>query len=114
MKTILIPKKWVFDQKCENERLYAKFRSRFKLDKVTKILTLENDGIIQIVLPRNKVSHYLRITHDQSGHFGESRVTDFSKILGGPVKKPIYLTMSHLAHFVNRERAVICSVIKYR
>jgi hypothetical protein len=76
-----------FEQKCENERLYAKFRLRFKLDKITKMLSLENDGITQIVLPRDKVSHYFKITHDQSGHFGESRVTDFLKNSWWPCKK---------------------------
>ena len=77
---------WKFDKNDENDIFLCKFKLKFKIDIISKVLIFQNNDIDQIVIPRSKVTHYLKITHDQSGHFGVDRVCHFLKQAWWPGK----------------------------
>ena len=104
---------WKFDNNDEIDIFISKFKLKFKIDKISKMLIFQNNDIDQIVIPRSKVPYYLKITHDQSGHFGLDRVTHFLKQAWWPGKFKDIQNYIQSCNFCMR-RKVTCSVMLYR
>ena len=75
-----------FDLKDEYLRYYSKFRNQFKIEKNTGVLLIDN-GSEKICIPRALVAHYLKICHDETGHFGHDRTKYFLRNTWWPCKE---------------------------
>ena len=78
--------KWQFDEKDHREKIYTRFRERFRLDPYTNLLLIVWTNDECVVVPETLRPYYLKTVHDDSGHFGIERVSDFLKHLWWPGK----------------------------
>ena len=75
LKNNVDKKLWKFDKVCEETDFLLKSRSKFFFNRISNVLFVKNNEVDQIVVPRELVGHYLRICHDENGHFGVDRIS---------------------------------------
>ena len=78
--------KWKLDKSSKATRIYTKYREKFRVDPLTDLLLIEWNGNECVVVPDTLRPFYLKTTHDDAGHFGVDRVSDFLKHLWWPGK----------------------------
>ena len=79
--------KWKLDLNDENEKYFSKMKSFLKIHETTRNLLLNINGNDKIILPRSLVPYYLKICHDDSGHYGVDRVVHLLNDCTWPGKK---------------------------
>ena len=77
---------WKFDDKDHRDKIYSRYRKLFRLDPYTKLLLIKWRHKKCVVVPRTLRPYYLKAVHDDAGHFGIERVTDFLQHLWWPGK----------------------------
>lgn len=67
--------------------IFKRNADRFEIDSFSKALIIRSDKGPQLVIPEKVRKYYLYQAHDNSGHMGRSRVTDFLRDYWWPGKQ---------------------------
>ena len=93
--------RWKFDDNDHRDKIYNRYRKLFRIDPYTNLLLITWNHKECIVVPPKLRPYYLKAVHDDAGHFGMERVSDFLQHLWWPGKS------SDIHNYV--ESCVLCT-----